>query len=130
MGLFVALRRPAPLHGRETLLTAPGDGVTGGAAETVPPASPPRASGPQRLADGFALGLIAGGAALFFYARYKLQLLASDQITRVEGHWAVEQFMRWRRLSEAGLWTAGVGLALAVGLALWQWRRNSSRSRS
>ena len=91
-------------------------------------AAPPRrrASGAQRLADGVALALIVGGVGLFFYARYRLQLLAANQITRVEGHWAVEQFMHYWRLSSAGLWTAGAGLVLAVGLALWQRRRHST----
>ena len=128
MGLFVALRRPAPLHGRETLLTTSDEPAAGGAAaDTVTP--PPRAAKLHRLADGFALGLIVAGAALFLYARHRLQLLAANQITQVEGHWAVEQFNRWRHLSDAGLWIVGAGLVLAVALAIWQWRRTSSAVR-
>lgn len=108
-------------------MNRPDEGTVSGAGK-VEPASPParRAAGLHRLADGFALALIAGGVVLFFYARYRLQLLAADQITRVEGHWAVEQFVRFHRLSNAGLWISGVGLLLATGLALWQWRRRAA----
>ena len=67
-------------------------------------AAPPRrrASGTQRLADGVALALMVGGVGLFFYARYRLQLLAAHQITRVQGHRAVEQFMHYCRLPTRG----------------------------
>ena len=130
MGLFVALRRPAPLHGRPTL-TAPelgaagGKDSAGGASGVQPPAGVSRT---HRLADGVALTVLLAGVATFLYARYRLQLLAANRIDRVEGHWAVEQFRQWRHVADAGLWTAGAGLALAVGLAVWQWRRNSSRA--
>ena len=131
MGLLVALRRPAPLHGRETL-TAPEQGAAG--TRTTPGGASnshalARSSKLHRLADGFALALIVGGAGLFLYARHRLQLLAANKIERVEHEWAVAQFVRWWHLSDAGLWTAGAGLALAVALAIWQWRRNSSPAR-
>ena len=124
MGLRVALRGPPPLHGRQTL-TAPSEGATESAGTAGEPRRA-RASKAQRLADGFAVALIVAGAAVFLYARHRLQLLAANHIERVEGHWAVEQFQRWWHLSDAGLWTAGAGVALAAILALWQWRRNSS----
>ena len=78
------------------------------------------------MGDGVALALIAGGAALFLYGRHRLQLLAAGRIDRVQGHWAMEQAARWGHVSDAGLWTTGAGLALAVVLSIWQWRRNSS----
>ena len=99
----------------------------GGDSRAHPPTRA-RASRLQRAADAFALALIAGGAGLFLYSRHRLQLLEANKIEPVEkGHWAVEQFVRWWHLSDAGLWTAGAGLALAIALAIWQWRRNSSR---
>jgi hypothetical protein len=130
VGLFVALRRPAPLHGRPTL-TAPELGAAGGkdsAGGASSAHAPARASKAHRLADGVALSVLLAGVAIFLYARHRLQLLAADRIDRVEGHWAVEQFSHWRHVADAGLWTAGAGLALAIGLAIWQWRRNSSRA--
>ena len=91
-------------------------------------AAPPRrrASDTQRLGAAGARARSVGGGGRGVYARTPRQLHAPPQITRVEGHWAVEQFMHYWRLSSAGLWTAGAGLALAVGLALWQRRRNST----
>lgn len=88
----------------------------------------PRATLADRVRDAVAIALLVGGGALFLYARRHLQLLASDQITRVPGHSAVEQAEHFDRLSRAGLWTAGAGLVLAVALAVHQHRRASSSS--
>jgi hypothetical protein len=85
----------------------------------------PRPTAADRARDAIALALLAGGAALFFYARYRLRVLGANRITRVPGHAAVEQFWFYYKMSYAGLWTAGAGLAAAVAFALLRARRAS-----
>ena len=123
MGLRVSLRRPAPLHGRETLLTE--------SDSTDSPRAPPptsRARGDHhttadRLRDALSLAVIVGGIVLFFVARHNLQRLAANEIERVPGHRALEQAEHWDRLSRIGLWTAGGGLAMATAFSLLRRRR-------
>ena len=95
------------------------------------PASPtPRPTAADRVRDAIALALLGGGAATFFYARYRLQVLGANRITRVPGHAATEQFWHYYKMSSAGLWTAGVGLVAAVAFALLRARRAPGRGAS
>ena len=82
-----------------------------------------RPSAADRKRDAAALGILMLGVATFFYARYRMQLLAADQITRVPGHSATEQFWFYDRMSYAGLWIAGAGIVAAVVLSLLRVRR-------
>ena len=119
MGLLVALRGPAALHGRPTLLSDRDAGR---------PEHPAAPSAAGRAGDLAALALIVGGTALFFYARNNLERLSAGQIVRVEGRSAVEQAIHFDRLSKVGLGTAAVGIVLAVVLFLRQRRRAASTS--
>ena len=73
--------------------------------------------------------LLAGGAGVFLYARYQLQQLAANHVARVRGHSAIEQAVRYDRLSRAGLWLAGAGLLAALSFALLRAGRARVRDR-
>ncbi|HET7456561.1 MAG TPA: hypothetical protein VFJ74_02835 [Gemmatimonadaceae bacterium] len=82
-----------------------------------------RPTAADRVRDAIALALLAVGGVLFFYARFRLQQLAANHITRVQGHAAEEQFWYYYRMSYVGAGVAAAGLAAALTFAFLRSRR-------
>ena len=74
-----------------------------------------RPTAADRTRDAIALVLLVGGAALFLYARARLGALAGGQITREQGHAAIEQAVRWDRVAGVALAALAAALRAARG---------------
>ncbi|MFL5580694.1 MAG: hypothetical protein ACJ8AO_09980 [Gemmatimonadaceae bacterium] len=94
--------------------------MTASTPPTPEPAGVPRIG---RLLDLAALGLLAGGAALYGRAWAGMRVLQDRTGASPSFGAAMAEFDRWWRLSRVGIVLLGVGVLVGVGAAVIAARR-------
>lgn len=92
-----------------------GDTPTGGRSDGDSAPVPARVSRKaERVRDGIALAVLAGGVGLYAYAHRGMQALTANQVIVGPGESLVARWDQYRMLSNYGLLVCAAGIAVGV----------------